>query len=76
MGYLGARTKHFNVLLFQYKILVFFKVCMTLAMLTIGAVLLVDQQLNVGEFIAVEIVIIMVINAVEKLIISLVLPSK
>ena len=71
MGYLGARTKHFKVLLFQYKILVFFKVCMTLAMLTIGAVLLVDQQLNVGEFIAVEIVIIMVINAVEKLIISL-----
>ena len=70
-GYLGARTKHFNVLLFQYKILVFFKVCMTLAMLTIGAVLLVNQQLNVGEFIAVEIVIIMVINAVEKLIISL-----
>ena len=71
MGYLGARTKHFKVLLFQYKILVFFKVCMTLAMLTIGAVLLVNQQLNVGEFIAVEIVIIMVINAVEKLIISL-----
>ena len=71
MGYLGARTKHFNVLLFQYKILVFFKVCMTLAMLTIGAVLLVNQQLNVGEFIAVEIVIIMVINAVEKMIISL-----
>jgi ABC-type bacteriocin/lantibiotic exporter with double-glycine peptidase domain len=71
IGYLGARTKHFNVLLFQYKILVFFKVCMTLAMLTIGAVLLVNQQLNVGEFIAVEIVIIMVINAVEKMIISL-----
>ena len=71
MGYLGARTKHFNVLLFQYKILIFFKVCMTLAMLTIGAVLLVNQLLNVGEFIAVEIVIIMVINAVEKLIISL-----
>jgi ABC-type bacteriocin/lantibiotic exporter with double-glycine peptidase domain len=71
MGYLDARTKHFKVLLFQYKILVFFKVCMTFAMLTIGVVLLVNQQLNVGEFIAVEIVIIMVINAVEKLIISL-----
>jgi ABC-type bacteriocin/lantibiotic exporter with double-glycine peptidase domain len=71
MGYLGARTKHFKVLLFQYKILVFFKVCMTLAMLTIGAVLLLSQELNVGEFVAVEIVIIMVINAVEKLIISL-----
>lgn len=71
MGYLDARTKHFNVLLFQYKVLVFFKVCMTFAMLTIGAVLLINQQLNVGEFVAIEIVIFMVINAVEKLIISL-----
>jgi ABC-type bacteriocin/lantibiotic exporter with double-glycine peptidase domain len=44
---------------------------MTFAMLTIGAFLFVSQQLNVGEFIAVEIVIMMVINAVEKLIVSL-----
>jgi ABC-type bacteriocin/lantibiotic exporter with double-glycine peptidase domain len=40
-------------------------------MLTFGSYLLVTQQLNVGEFIAAEIVILLLIGAVEKLIISL-----
>jgi ATP-binding cassette subfamily B protein len=70
-GYLRARTQHFHVLLFQYKSLIFFKVSLTLLMLTFGTYLLVEQQLNIGEFIAAEIVILMVIGAVEKLIISL-----
>jgi ABC-type bacteriocin/lantibiotic exporter with double-glycine peptidase domain len=71
LGYLGARTKHFQVLLFQYKSLLFFKVALTTLMLTLGTYLLINQQLNVGEFIAAEIVILLVIGAVEKLIISL-----
>jgi ABC-type bacteriocin/lantibiotic exporter with double-glycine peptidase domain len=40
-------------------------------MLIVGALLLVNQQLNVGQFIAAEIVILTVINSVEKLIINL-----
>lgn len=71
LGYLKARTQHFEVLLFQYKSLIFFKVSLTILMLTLGTYLLVEQQLNIGEFIAAEIVILMVIGAVEKLIISL-----
>ncbi len=67
-GYLTARTDHFKVLLVQYKTLVAFKVAITTAMLTIGAYLLLNQQLNIGEFIAAEIVILTVISAVEKLI--------
>ena len=70
-GYLEARTQHFHVLLFQYKTLIFFKVSLTVLMLTLGTYLLIDQQLNIGEFIAAEIVILMVIGAVEKLITSL-----
>ncbi|MHA8051811.1 peptidase domain-containing ABC transporter [Aquirufa sp. ROCK-SH2] len=70
-GYLQARTKHFQILLFQYKTLIFFKVSLTILMLTLGTYLLVNQQLNIGEFIAAEIVILMIISAVEKLIISL-----
>ena len=70
-GYLGARTKHFHVLLFQYKSLLFFKVALTTLMLTLGSYLLINQQLNVGEFVAAEIVIMLVIGAVEKLITSL-----
>lgn len=70
-GYLGARTTHFKVLLFQYQTLVVFKVAITTVMLTAGTYLLVNQQLNIGEFIAAEIVIFTVIGAVEKLIGSL-----
>ena len=71
LGYLSARTKHFQVLLFQYKSLLFFKIALTTLMLTLGSYLLINQQLNVGEFVAAEIVIMLVISAVEKLIISL-----
>lgn len=70
-GYLSARTNHFRVLLFQYKTLLFFKISLTTLMLTFGSYLLINQQLNVGEFIAAEIVILLLIGAVEKLIISL-----
>jgi ATP-binding cassette subfamily B protein len=69
--YLNSRTDHFRVLLFQYKTLVFFKVAITLAMLSVGTYLLLSQQLNIGEFIAAEIVVLTVIGAVEKLIVSL-----
>jgi len=70
-GYLEARTQHFHVLLFQFKTLIFFKVSLTVLTLTLGTYLLIQQQLNIGEFIAAEIVILMVIGAVEKLITSL-----
>ena len=71
IGYLNARTTHFRVLLFQYKSLLFFKIALTTLMLTLGSYLLINQQLNVGEFVAAEIVIMLVIGAVEKLITSL-----
>jgi ATP-binding cassette subfamily B protein len=69
--YLHSRTDHFKVLLVQYKTLVVTKVAITLAMLAGGSFLLLRQQLNIGEFIAAEIVVLMVINAVEKLIVNL-----
>lgn len=70
-GYLDARTRHFNILLIQYWSLIAFKVVITAAMLIVGSFLLVNQQLNIGQFIAAEIVIITVMNSVEKLISSL-----
>jgi len=70
-GYLSARTEHFRILLFQYWTLVIFKVLIVSAMLIIGGYLLVNQQLNIGQFIAAEIVILMVLGSVEKLIMNL-----
>lgn len=67
-GYLNARNKHFKILLFQYHVLVLFKTVITAAMLIVGTILLVNQQLNIGQFIAAEIIILLVLNSVEKLI--------
>lgn len=70
-NYLDARNRHFNVLLFQFNVLVVFKTIITAAMLIVGTLLMVKQQLTVGQFIAAEIVILLVLNSVEKLIINL-----
>ncbi|RMZ58440.1 ATP-binding cassette domain-containing protein [Chryseobacterium nematophagum] len=69
--YLNNRTEHFKVLVFQYKTIIAFKVIITLVMLVIGTYLLVNQQLNIGAFIATEIVVLSIMTAVEKLIKSL-----
>lgn len=70
-GYLSARTAHFKILQIQYWSLVSFKVLITAAMLIVGSVLLVDQQINIGQFVAAEIVILAVIASVEKFIFSI-----
>ncbi|MFM2337219.1 MAG: hypothetical protein RL115_412 [Bacteroidota bacterium] len=70
-NYLDARNNHFKVLLFQFNVLVVFKTIITAAMLIVGTMLMVNQQLTVGQFIAAEIVILLVLNSVEKLIINL-----
>jgi ABC-type bacteriocin/lantibiotic exporter with double-glycine peptidase domain len=71
VDYLDARTRHFKVLLIQYWSLIFFKVIITTGMLAVGGVLLVQNKINIGQFVASEILILTVLSAVEKLIQSL-----
>ena len=71
LNYLKARTRHFQVLLLQYKSLVGFKVIITFSLLGGGVFLLVNQSLNIGEFVAAEIIILSILTATEKLIKSL-----
>jgi len=70
-GYLDARTSHFKILLTQYWSLITFKIIITAAMLIVGSYLVIDNQINVGQFIAADIVIITIMSSVEKLISSL-----
>ncbi len=70
-GYLDARTSHFKILLTQYWSLITFKIIITAAMLIVGSYLVIDNQINVGQFIAADIVIIAIMSSVEKLISSL-----
>jgi ATP-binding cassette subfamily B protein len=67
-GYLDARTHYFKILLTQAWSFIGFKTLITAAMLIVGATLLVDQQINIGQFIAADIVILSIIGSVEKLI--------
>jgi|688.fasta_scaffold169767_2 ATP-binding cassette subfamily B protein len=69
--YLDARDEHFRVLKIQYWAFVIFKVVITAALLIVGATLVIGQQINIGQFIASEIVIIMLLNSIEKIISSL-----
>ena len=62
--YLISKTKHFEILKFQYWSLIGFKLLISALMLIIGAVLLIQQQLNIGQFIAAEIVILLILSAV------------
>lgn len=70
-GYLKSRDSHFFILLLQYKMMVGFKVLITAVMLIIGSYLFINQQINLGQFIAAEIIILTILNSVEKMIVSL-----
>ncbi|MDG1277222.1 MAG: ATP-binding cassette domain-containing protein [Algoriphagus sp.] len=69
--YVDFRTKHFSVLIFQYKIMIVFKVLIVTSLLLAGSLLLINDQISIGQFVAAEVIIILVVNAVEKLILSL-----
>lgn len=65
--YLKQRESHFNVLLKQFIQLTGFKVVITAGLLLIGGILVINQQMNIGQFVAAEIIILSIITAVEKL---------
>jgi ABC-type bacteriocin/lantibiotic exporter with double-glycine peptidase domain len=69
--YLEARENHFKILLLQFTQMIGFKVIVTASLLLIGGVLVLNQEMNIGQFVAAEIIILLVIQSVEKLIIGL-----
>ncbi len=69
--YLGSRKAHFKSLLIQYINLIGFKVVIAAGLLVIGGLLVINQQMNIGQFVASEIIIILVLSSVEKLILSM-----
>lgn len=69
--YLNSRKKHFNILMVQFGSIVFFKLVIVAGLLILGTQLVISQEINLGQFIASEIIILLIINSVEKLILSL-----
>lgn len=69
--YLKARKAHFRILLWQFAQSVTFKTVITGGLLILGGLLVMQREINIGQFVAGEIIIIIIINAVEKIILSL-----
>ncbi|MDC6388183.1 ATP-binding cassette domain-containing protein [Maribacter sp. PR1] len=69
--YLDAREGHFRILVIQFIQMIGFKVLVTAGLLLIGGLLVLNQEMNIGQFVAAEIIILLVINSVEKLIMGL-----
>jgi len=67
-NYLDARENHFKILVKQFIQLIGFKILVTSGLLVIGGLLVLNQQMNIGQFVAAEIIILLVISSVEKLI--------
>ena len=69
--YLNYREKHFNIIKRQFSQLIVFKIIITAGLLLIGGFLVLSQKMNIGQFVASEIIILLVINSVEKIILGL-----
>jgi ABC-type bacteriocin/lantibiotic exporter with double-glycine peptidase domain len=69
--YLDFRKSHFGILLFQYSAFIALKTVITAAFLLLGALLVIENQINIGQFVAAEIVVLLTIGSVDKMISSM-----
>lgn len=67
-NYLKARKEHFRILVIQFFNFNLFKTFITAGLLILGSLLVLRQEINLGQFVASEIIILLVIGASEKLV--------
>ncbi len=70
-NYLMYRSKHFKILKEFYIYALVFKTIIIGGLLILGTYLLVNLQISLGQFVASEIIIVLLTGAVEKLILSI-----
>ncbi|WNB17974.1 peptidase domain-containing ABC transporter [Marivirga arenosa] len=70
-SYIKARKTHFDVIINQFSLMIGFKAVVAAGLLLIGGILVIEQQMNIGQFVAAEIIVILIINSVEKMIFTI-----
>jgi len=68
INYLDARAKHWRILLSQMIGSVLFRAFVLGGFLILGSLLVMENQLNIGQFVAAEILVLFIVDSVEKLI--------
>jgi ABC-type bacteriocin/lantibiotic exporter with double-glycine peptidase domain len=69
--YLKFRKQHFNVLILQFSNIVAFKTVVTAGLLILGSILVINQEINLGQFVASELIIVLVLSSAEKIILTM-----
>lgn len=69
--YVHAKNDFYKLLDVQYRTILIFKVVFTTLLLFVGIWLVQGGYLNIGQFVAAELLVLLVINSVEKLVLSL-----
>lgn len=65
--YLDARESHFRIILKQFGLTVAYKVFIIGGLLAIGGWLVLEEAMNIGQFIAAEIIILLIVSSIDKL---------
>jgi ABC-type bacteriocin/lantibiotic exporter with double-glycine peptidase domain len=69
--YLKSRMAHFKILRGQYASIIVFEVIVMASLLALGSYLVLQNEINIGQFVAADIVVILVISSVEKMIVTM-----
>lgn len=69
--YVEARQAHFKVLVRHYIALLLFKLLVVGGLLILGSMLVIQREIGIGQFVAAEIIILLIITSVEKIIMNL-----
>ncbi len=67
VDYLTSRTNHFSVLRLQNMWMIAVKAVIVSALLGLGGYLVIERQLSLGQFVAAEVLILLILSSVEKL---------
>lgn len=65
--YVDAKHRHFVILARQILGTTLFKAFATVGVLGLGGILVIEQQISLGQLVAAEIIIIMILGAIEKI---------
>lgn len=68
--YLDHRTVHFKLLLWHFSGIIVIQAFVTLTFLLLGGYLVIDNQINIGQFVAAELVILSIVSNAEKVVYS------
>lgn len=70
-GYLDARKKHFRVLLIQFASSLFLRLLTVGGFLIMGSILVMENVLNLGQFVAAEILVLLAVESLEKVVLMM-----